>query len=51
MQNLRGSLNPYFIGLPILIIALNSLNNKFGSLNPYFIGLPILIYIKIKESE
>ena len=37
-------LNPYFIGLPILIV------NKFDripymppSLNPYFIGLPILI--------
>ena len=36
-------LNPYFIGLPILIRFLYDYRNGPGSLNPYFIGLPILI--------
>ena len=37
-------LNPYFIGLPILMIVIfNIVNETFESLNPYFIGLPILI--------
>ena len=37
-------LNPYFIGLPILItpVSINLYVLK-KSLNPYFIGLPILI--------
>ena len=37
-------LNPYFIGLPILIDLQKGLEQlaKLG-LNPYFIGLPILI--------
>ena len=39
----RG-LNPYFIGLPILIFTMIVyLIEKIKGLNPYFIGLPILI--------
>ena len=38
------SLNPYFIGLPILIGCRRKLyKGSETSLNPYFIGLPILI--------
>ena len=38
------SFNPYFIGLPILIITLTEkLQQEKDSFNPYFIGLPILI--------
>ena len=38
------SLNPYFIGLPILIMEIfNSEVNRLDGLNPYFIGLPILM--------
>ena len=41
--NKRG-LNPYFIGLPILIgDNYEYSNQKWGCLNPYFIGLPILM--------
>ena len=37
-------LNPYFIGLPILItFSLIQFINLLACLNPYFIGLPILI--------
>ena len=37
-------LNPYFIGLPILIEGTkNSVFSDKEGLNPYFIGLPILI--------
>ena len=40
----EGSLNPYFIGLPILISSWCYFIYREGnSLNPYFIGLPILI--------
>ena len=40
----KEGLNPYFIGLPILIIIKASdLNLQAESLNPYFIGLPILM--------
>ena len=47
-------LNPYFIGLPILIMKNLEVNGKkVFCLNPYFIGLPILIvldvYIDSKE--
>ena len=40
------SLNPYFIGLSILITEepYKTLNQRSG-LNPYFIGLSILIFI------
>ena len=40
----KSSFNPYFIGLPILIIyeVAGEIANKSG-FNPYFIGLPILI--------
>ena len=42
-MNLSSSLNPYFIGLPILITkTLSRVLTELG-LNPYFIGLPILI--------
>ena len=37
------SLNPYFIGLPILIYRVSFVANRLTGLNPYFIGLPILI--------
>ena len=38
------SLNPYFIGLPILIPLETKLKKEIKKgLNPYFIGLPILI--------
>ena len=40
-------LNPYFIGLPILIAkATIKANEVKKRLNPYFIGLPILIVMK-----
>ena len=37
--------NPYFIGLPILILVEHGmmLQNYLQGFNPYFIGLPILI--------
>ena len=39
-------LNPYFIGLPILItFSLIQFINLLACLNPYFIGLPILIML------
>ena len=39
-----NSLNPYFIGLPILMGRFYLPLRLYGrSLNPYFIGLPILI--------
>ena len=38
-----SGLNPYFIGLPILITLNNSMRIQNTCLNPYFIGLPILI--------
>ena len=41
------SLNPYFIGLPILISIreyVKQLEIVAQGLNPYFIGLPILIW-------
>ena len=42
----RDRLNPYFIGLPILI-GVKLINFPSAtSLNPYFIGLPILINIR-----
>ena len=45
MWPLAGGLNPYFIGLPILIFKAywRFVMNLSSSLNPYFIGLPILI--------
>ena len=40
----KDSLNPYFIGLSILIIMKKNLKEKMEKgLNPYFIGLSILI--------
>ena len=45
----NNSLNPYFIGLPILISNLCYRTSHLkDSLNPYFIGLPILINYKIR---
>ena len=46
----EGGLNPYFIGLPILIEENGEIlfEDNF-CLNPYFIGLPILI-IKLTNS-
>ena len=39
------SLNPYFIGLPILMIISKIEGVDWRQcLNPYFIGLPILIF-------
>ena len=40
-----GRLNPYFIGLSILIFCSKGVCSSFngGCLNPYFIGLSILI--------
>ena len=45
MGDVTDRLNPYFIGLPILISTC-SFYSYYGStcLNPYFIGLPILIH-------
>ena len=44
--------NPYFIGLPILIIKSSFLKKFSVSFNPYFIGLPILINaIRIGENN
>ena len=40
---MRGGLNPYFIGLSILIFDDKVIGLKTPSLNPYFIGLSILI--------
>ena len=38
-------LNPYFIGLPILIMKIQrKIKELLKCLNPYFIGLPILIF-------
>ena len=47
----ESSLNPYFIGLPILIgnIVPSAWSLLLHSLNPYFIGLPILILDSISE--
>ena len=39
----NGCLNPYFIGLSILISHMNSYKSPIECLNPYFIGLSILI--------
>ena len=38
-------LNPYFIGLSILIADFLDTVTDDGSLNPYFIGLSILIFL------
>ena len=44
MKKIDAGLNPYFIGLPILIRdSCNHRRNNNSGLNPYFIGLPILI--------
>ena len=44
---LIGCFNPYFIGLPILmIIGVSYRFNNGARFNPYFIGLPILIGYK-----
>ena len=48
IQNIMdlGSLNPYFIGLPILIRKKENPYTEVNfCLNPYFIGLPILIVL------
>ena len=49
---LRGwyGLNPYFIGLPILILIYECFCYFLNGLNPYFIGLPILINYDIASS-
>ena len=42
-----NSFNPYFTGLPILIIVdLGDMEKSLESFNPYFTGLPILIYFE-----
>ena len=42
-----NSFNPYFIGLPILIILQSgNATDEMDGFNPYFIGLPILITIR-----
>ena len=43
LPNQEKGLNPYFIGLPILIVNLETSFITLPCLNPYFIGLPILI--------
>ena len=45
LLRLSKSFNPYFIGLPILImnLELEFAPEEFKGFNPYFIGLPILI--------
>ena len=44
-EQMCSRFNPYFIGLPILIIPLDLFNGLLNvSFNPYFIGLPILIF-------
>ena len=35
--------NPYFIGLPILILCILTKLKELIGFNPYFIGLPILM--------
>ena len=47
-RTLKLSLNPYFIGLSILILYQNNKKLKVIKLclNPYFIGLSILIFQK-----
>ena len=50
MNDIIGNdgLNPYFIGLPILITLKSTLGYfDKNRLNPYFIGLPILIVVII----
>ena len=44
-KNNQSGFNPYFIGLPILMVVKmkKNRNQKLG-FNPYFIGLPILIF-------
>ena len=45
-------LNPYFIGLPILISPYSVVEEGFTrGLNPYFIGLPILIKLQYTKYE
>ena len=49
---LAASLNPYFIGLSILIaLYINVLIFNFSGLNPYFIGLSILITVNSESIE
>ena len=44
--NFNPRLNPYFIGLSILIFdVLDAKISAAKSLNPYFIGLSILIFV------
>ena len=44
-QKIKDSLNPYFIGLPILMSEeYKAYLVEAMGLNPYFIGLPILIF-------
>ena len=43
--------NPYFTGLPILIIGFYQLTLFSVGFNPYFTGLPILIYVNIAGDE
>ena len=47
------SFNPYFTGLPILIIKvpIQIASAAIASFNPYFTGLPILISIKLNYGE
>ena len=52
MHSFSCCLNPYFIGLPILITFYAELPfYSKESLNPYFIGLPILIFLKNLEKS
>ena len=44
----KQSFNPYFIGLPILIVDDIKSPPFLGGFNPYFIGLPILIQLKME---
>ena len=45
MASCASGLNPYFIGLPILIKDQEKEPSILEGLNPYFIGLPILIRV------
>ena len=49
-QKMLGGFNPYFIGLPILILVKKHKEKKIAGFNPYFIGLPILICRKINRN-
>ena len=50
MPKMEQSFNPYFTGLPILILGPASpLPPEYLSFNPYFTGLPILILVTLDD--